>query len=60
MWPWPAGDLLYVGGVSAKKLNSLGIYKIGQLANAKIDSLFIVVKKSYKITYSSQRAIAAI
>lgn len=39
MWPLPVGDLLFVGGSSAKKLNSLGIYKIGQLANAKIEFL---------------------
>ena len=39
MWSLPVGNLLYVGGASAKKLNSLGIYKIGQLANAKIEFL---------------------
>ena len=39
MWSLPVGDLLYVGGASAKRLNSLGIYKIGQLANAKIEFL---------------------
>ncbi len=39
MWSLPVGDLLFVGGASAKKLNSLGIYKIGQLANAKIEFL---------------------
>ena len=39
MWPLPAQNLLFVGGTTAKKLNSIGIYKIGQLANAKIDFL---------------------
>lgn len=39
MWPLPVGDLLFVGGASAKKLNSIGIHKIGQLANAKIEFL---------------------
>ena len=39
MWPLSVEDLLYVGGASAKRLNSLGIYKIGQLANAKIEFL---------------------
>lgn len=39
MWPLPVGDLLFVGGASAKKLNSIGIYKIGQLANAKLEFL---------------------
>lgn len=39
MWPLPVGDLLFVGGTSDKKLNSIGIHKIGQLANAKIEFL---------------------
>ena len=39
MWPLPVGNLLFVGGASAKKLNSLGVYKIGQLANAKREFL---------------------
>ena len=39
MWPLSVGDLLFVGKASAEKLNSLGIYKIGQLANAKIEFL---------------------
>ena len=39
MWPLPVGDLLFVGKASAKKLNSLRIYKIGQLANTKIEFL---------------------
>lgn len=48
MWPLPVGDLLFVGGASAKKLNSLGIYKIGQLANAKIEFLekYFGIKRS--------------
>lgn len=48
MWTLPVGNLLYVGGVSAKKLNSLGIYKIGQPANSKIDYLskFFSYKRS--------------
>ena len=39
MWPLPVGDLLFVDGASAKKLNSIEIYKIGQLANAKVEFL---------------------
>lgn len=39
MWPLPVRDLLFVGGASAKKLNSIGIHKIGQLANAKVEFL---------------------
>ena len=39
MWPLPVGNLLYVGCSSEKTLNSLGIYKIGQLANLKVEYL---------------------
>lgn len=39
MWTLPVESLLFVGKASAKKLNSLGIYKIGQIANAKIEFL---------------------
>ena len=39
MWSLSVGELLFVGGATVKKLNSLGIYKIGQLANAKLEFL---------------------
>ena len=32
VWKLPVSDLLYVGKATTKKLNALGIYKIGQLA----------------------------
>lgn len=32
-WPLPAGDLLYVGPATQKKLASIGIHTIGELAN---------------------------
>lgn len=34
MWPLPVSDLFFVGRATAKKLFNLGIYKIGELANA--------------------------
>jgi len=33
-WPLPAGDLLYVGRATQKKLGRYGIFTIGDLANA--------------------------
>ena len=34
VWPAPVRDLLYVGPATGRKLNHLGIYTIGQLAQA--------------------------
>ncbi len=34
VWPLPAGDLLYVGPATQKKLKEQGIYTIGELASA--------------------------
>ena len=34
VYPLPVGDLLYIGRATSKKLSSLGIEKIGQLAKA--------------------------
>ena len=39
MWSLPVGNLLFVGGATAKKLNSLSIHTIGQLANSKVEFL---------------------
>jgi DNA polymerase-4 len=36
-WPLPAQDLLYVGPATARKLNNLGITKIGDIAKANPD-----------------------
>ncbi len=33
IWPLPVGELLYVGRSTKKKLNKIGIYTIGDLAN---------------------------
>jgi DNA polymerase-4 len=38
-WKLPAADLLYVGPATAKKLHRLGLYTIGQLANADLGLL---------------------
>ena len=39
IWPLPAGDLLYVGRATGKKLSTYGINTIGELANANPDFL---------------------
>ncbi|MBE7001382.1 MAG: DNA polymerase IV [Ruminococcaceae bacterium] len=39
MWPLPVRDLFLVGGATEKKLNALGIYTIGDLANAELSVL---------------------
>ncbi len=39
MWPLPVGDLFMVGKRSEFKLNQLGIYTIGDLANAPLSLL---------------------
>ena len=36
MWPLPVRDLFLVGAATEKKLNGLGIYTIGDLANAEL------------------------
>lgn len=38
-YPLPVRDLLYVGPATERKLNSLGIYTIGQLAQCPVDCL---------------------
>ena len=40
MWPLPIGDLFFAGKSTVKKLNSLGIFTIGDLA--KTDKYVIV------------------
>ena len=39
VWNAPAGDLLYVGNATKKKLAQIGIYTIGEIANAPIGLL---------------------
>lgn len=39
VWNSPAEDLLYVGRATKKKLNRIGIYSIGDIANSSIELL---------------------
>ncbi len=45
MWPLPVGDLFSVGKASAKKLNSMGILTIGDLAKTNPEILKSHLKK---------------
>ena len=45
MWGLPVSDLFFVGNATTKKLHELGIYKIGQLANANLAVLKMHLKK---------------
>ncbi|MBQ3109371.1 MAG: DNA polymerase IV [Clostridia bacterium] len=45
VWPLPAGDLLYVGRATSKKLARIGIYTIGDIANAPQDLLRALLGK---------------
>lgn len=46
VWPLPAEDLLFVGPATKKKLNNMGIYTIGNLANCPLDILTSVFGKN--------------
>ncbi len=39
VWPLPVGDMLFVGKNTAKRLNELGIYKIGDIADCPKETL---------------------
>lgn len=45
MWPLPVRDLFFAGGASERKLNSLGIRTIGELAKTDVNTLKSVLKK---------------
>lgn len=45
MWPLPVGNLLFVGKSTVKKLETMGIYTIGQLARTDLSILQTVLKK---------------
>lgn len=45
MWPLPVRDLFFVGAASEKKLHTLGIRTIGELAQADVRTLQAALKK---------------
>ena len=57
MWPLPVGDLLFVGKATEKRLNSLGIRTIGDLAKADLSVLKSVMKKQGEMLYNYANGI---
>ncbi len=51
VWNSPANNLLYVGKATEKKLSRIGIYKIGDIANAPIELLRLHLGKWGDLIY---------
>lgn len=47
LWPMPVQELFYVGRASQKKLNSIGIRTIGELANTPLSVLKSIFKTAH-------------
>ncbi len=52
VWPLPAADLLYVGRATEKKLHTMGIYTIGDIANTPVSVLRSRLGKWGNMLYS--------
>lgn len=52
MWKSPCSDLLFVGPATTRKLNSYGIYTVGELANSGVDFLKSVFGKNGEVLYT--------
>ena len=52
MWPLPVRDLFFVGHASEKKLHSIGIRTIGDLANTDINILRSLLKKHGEVIWN--------
>jgi len=50
-WPLPAGDLLYVGPATQRKLSSIGIHTIGEFAETSQDILRSIFGKLGDVLY---------
>ena len=51
MWHLPVRELFFVGGASERKLQTLGIKTIGELANADVNVLKTVLKKHGEVIW---------
>lgn len=52
MWVLPVGELFFVGKSTVKKLNTLGIYTIGELAKTDVEILRAHLKKHGEVIHS--------
>ena len=52
MWPLPVGDLFMVGRRTQPKLNRLGIYTIGDLANSDFNLISTLLKSQGRLIYA--------
>lgn len=52
VWKSPCSDLLFVGPATTRKLNSYGIYTVGELANSGIKFLKSVFGKNGEVLYT--------
>lgn len=57
MWPLPVQDLFCIGGATAKKLNTLGIRTIGELAGTSPTILRSVLKKQGDMAWAFANGI---
>ena len=57
MWPLPAGELFMVGRASERKLKNLGIYTIGQLAQADENILHAMMKSHGNLIHAYANGI---
>ncbi len=59
MWPLPVGELFFVGKSTVRKLNTLGIYTIKELANTDVEVLKAHLKKHGEVIHSFANGIDA-
>lgn len=52
MWPLPVGELFFVGHSSEKKLQTLGIRTIGDLAKTEVSILRAILKKHGEVIWN--------
>ncbi|HKL99098.1 MAG TPA: DNA polymerase IV [Mobilitalea sp.] len=59
MWVLPVGELFFVGASTVKKLNTLGIYTIGELARMDVEVLKAHLKKHGELIHDFANGIDA-